>query len=54
MEERSTGKVGREMGGVKKGCRVALAKLTPHSPDQSRKAGWRDEPAPRREEETHR
>jgi len=32
-------------------CRVALAELTPHSPDQSRQGG--DGPAPRREEETH-
>lgn len=44
---------GGEMGGVRKSCRVALAKLTPHSPDQSRQVGGRDGPAPRREEETH-
>lgn len=42
-----------EMGGVRKSCRVAVAKLTPHSPDQSRQVGRRDGPAPRREEETH-
>lgn len=60
MEGRSKGKVvvgvgggGVEMGGVRKSCRVALAKLTPHSPDQSRQVGGRDGPAPRREEETH-
>lgn len=60
VEGRSTGKVGwkvvvggGEMGGVRKSCRVALAKLTPHSPDQSRQVGRRDGPAPRREEETH-
>lgn len=41
------------MGGVRKSCRVAVAKLTPHSPDQSRQVGRRDGPAPRREEETH-
>lgn len=61
VEERGTGKMGRwwlgeggGMGGVKKSCRVAFAKLTPHSPDQSRQVGRRDGPAPRREEETHR
>lgn len=41
-----------EMGGVRNSCRVALAKLTPHSPDQSRQVGRRDGPAPRREDET--
>lgn len=42
-----------EMGGVRKSCKVALSKLTPHSPDQSRQVGRRDGPTPRREEETH-
>lgn len=42
-----------ETGGVRKSCRVALAKLTPHSPAQSRQVDRRDGPAPRREEETH-
>lgn len=27
------------IGEVKESCRVALAKLTPHSPDQSRQVG---------------
>lgn len=42
-----------EMGGVRRSCRVAVAKLTPHSPDQSRQVGRRVGLAPRREEETH-
>lgn len=41
-----------EVGGVRRSCTVAVAKLTPHSPDQSRQVDRRDEPAPRREEET--
>lgn len=40
-------------GGVRKSCRITVATLTPHSPDQSRQVGRRDEAAPRREEETH-
>lgn len=43
-----------EVGGVRSSCTVAVAKLTPHSPDQSRQVDRRDEPAPRREKETHR
>lgn len=43
-----------EVGGVRRSCTAAVAKLTPHSPDQSRQVDRRDEPAPRREEETHR
>lgn len=43
-----------EGGGVKSSCTVAVAKLTPHSPDQSRQVDRRDESAPRREEDTHR
>lgn len=58
VEGRGTGRVvvgvgGREMRGVRWSCRVALVKLTPHSPDQSRQVGGRDGPAPRREEQTH-
>lgn len=59
VEGRYTEKVGRwwlrrgETGGVRESCRVAPAKLTPHSPDQSRQVGRRDGPAPRGEEETH-
>lgn len=43
-----------EGGGVRPSCTAAVAKLTPHSPDQSRQVDRRDESAPRREEETHR
>lgn len=44
---------GWRLGRVKRSCQVTAAKLTPHSPDQSRQVGRRDGPAPRREEETH-
>lgn len=52
---RSTGKavVWGETVGVRKSCRVALAELTPHSPEQSKQVGRRVEPAPRKEEEIH-
>lgn len=63
VEKRGRGKVvvvregwrgGGEVGGVRTSCIVDVTKLTPHSPDQSRQVDRRDEPAPRREEETHR
>lgn len=50
---RGGGRLG-EGGGVRPSCTAAVAKLTPHSPDQSRQVDRRDESAPRREEETHR
>lgn len=45
VEKKSTRKMGRWWLGwgdnerVKRSCRVVLAKLTPHSPDQSRQVG---------------
>lgn len=53
QREGGGGGEGRRWGVVRQSCGIILAKLTPHSPDQSRQVGRRDGPAPRSEEETH-